>query len=172
MALIMEREMKLIKALAMLAAPIGILAMSSTAHGQALLVDDFTGTSVDTNKWSVRTGSNGAFFGCEFASNRVAVANGNLNLSVNPRTSKCGEVKSVKLFNYGKFLIRMSPSTFAGGNSSFFLYTGSTGGAADHFEIDIELINGGKTLHTNYFIQGSDNAGKNVQQFGAGAGSM
>ncbi len=144
--------------------------LSSTASAQ-LLVDDFSGTGgPDSSKWTVRTGSNGDFFGCSFASTEVWKSGGNLILNVNPNTEKCGEVKSVSTFQYGKYLIRMTPSTFAGGNSSFFLYVGSTGGASDHFEIDIELINGGKTLHTNYFIKGSDNGGKNVKQFAAGPG--
>jgi endo-1,3-1,4-beta-glycanase ExoK len=155
------------------AAPVIMMAVSSAAHAQALLLDDFTSTrptNPDSKKWTVRTGSNGAFFGCEFATSEVWVDKGVLNLNVNPNTKKCGEIKSIQKFKYGKYLIRMTPSTFAGGNSSFFLYTGSTGGANDHFEIDIELIKGGTTLHTNYFINGSDNAGKNVKQFAAGKG--
>ncbi|MFC4293282.1 glycoside hydrolase family 16 protein [Sphingorhabdus arenilitoris] len=154
------------------AALVAMTTMSSTAFGQALLVDDFSGTGgPDSTKWTVSTQNNGSPFGCTFATSEVWKSGGNLILNVNPNTDKCAEVKSVKSdFKYGKYLVRVTPSTFAGGNTSFFLYTGTTGGATNHYEIDIEIINGGKTLHTNYFVKGSDNGGKNVKQFNLGAG--
>jgi endo-1,3-1,4-beta-glycanase ExoK len=165
--------MRFNKTITMLVTAIGMTTMSATAYGQALLTDDFSGTGApDSSKWTVRTGSNGDFFGCTFEPKQVSVGGGSLSLNVdasaNPK--KCGEIKSVKQFTYGKYLILMTPSKFAGGNSAFFLYTGSTGGAADHFEIDIEIIKGGTVLHTNYFIKGSDSAGANAKDYFAGPG--
>ena len=149
-----------------IAAFLAMTTMSSAAFGQAILTDDFSGTGgPNSKKWTVSTQQNGSPFGCQFATSEVWKSGGNLILNANPNTDKCAEVKSVKSdFKYGKYLVLFTPSTYAGGNSSFFLYTGASG-TSTHFEIDIEVIKGGKTLHTNYFIKGGDNLGKNVKQF-------
>jgi endo-1,3-1,4-beta-glycanase ExoK len=146
-------------------AALAMVALSSPASAQ-VLSDDFTGTGgPDSTKWTVSTQQNGSPFGCQFATSEVWKSNGDLIMNVNPNTKKCSEIKSKKSdFKYGKYLVLMTPSTFAGGNSSFFLYTGASG-TSTHYEIDIEIINGGKTIHTNYFIQGGDNLGKYVKQY-------
>ena len=50
----------------------------------------------------------------------------------------------------------MEAGTIAGADSSFFLYTG-TAGTPSHNEIDIEFINGGRTLHTNVWTADRQN---------------
>jgi endo-1,3-1,4-beta-glycanase ExoK len=164
--------MKLFKLAALASATLSAVTLSPAANAQALL-DDFSGTGgPDSSLWTVSTQTNGSPFGCGFSTSEVWKSGGNLVMNVNPNTKKCSEIKSIKKFTYGKYLIRMTPSTFAGGNSTFFLYTGTTGGAPDHYEIDIEFINGGKTLHTNYFIKGGDNKGDNFKQFPAPTGTF
>jgi len=115
--------------------------------------DGFDGT-VGPNgaNWETANWANGDIFGCTFAYSETWLAgNGNLVLNVNssnPSAIKCSEIRTWQSFTYGKFVVRMQPGTIAGADSSFFLYTG-TPGTPSHDEIDIEFINGGRTLHTN-----------------------
>lgn len=122
--------------------------------------DGFDGTGGAGPAWETATWHNGPPFGCLFAYSEVWKDAGLLNLNVNGGTGRCGEVRTWQSFTYGKFTTRFKPSTFAGGNTSFFLYTG-TAGTASHFEIDIEVIKGGTVLHTNVWKAGV----QNVQQF-------
>ncbi|NJM51135.1 MAG: family 16 glycosylhydrolase [Sphingomonadales bacterium] len=133
--------------------------------------------SFDTKRWNDRDGSNGPFFGCKFRTSKTNINNGKMEIGIGdngPSNDKnqCGEVSTKGTFGYGKFLITMTPSYIKGSNSAFFLYTGDTGGAANHYEIDMEFIveNGKRKLHTNYFIKGSDNNSANVKRFDTGNG--
>lgn len=115
--------------------------------------DGFDGTGGAGAAWETATWHNGTPFGCSFAYSEVWKASGNMVLNVNAGTGKCGEIRTHQSFTYGKFTTRFKPSTFAGGNTSFFLYTG-TAGTPSHFEIDIEVIKGGTVLHTNVWKAG------------------
>ena len=132
--------------------------------------DGFDGTGGPNGaNWETANWFNGDIFGCTFAYSEVWLS-GTSNLilnvnSANPSAIKCSEVRSWQSFTYGKFTVRMQPGTIEGADSSFFLYTG-TPGTPSHFEIDIEFINGGRTLHTNVW-----NADvQNYQQFAVAPG--
>lgn len=132
--------------------------------------DGFDGTGGPNGaNWETANWANGDIFGCTFAYSETWLAgNGNLVLNVNssnPSAIKCSEIRTWQSFTYGKFVVRMQPGTIAGADSSFFLYTG-TPGTPSHDEIDIEFINGGRTLHTNVW-----NADvQNYQQFAVTTG--
>jgi beta-glucanase (GH16 family) len=132
--------------------------------------DGFDGTGgANGASWETATWSNGSPFGCTFAYSEVwRTGTSNLVLNVNgsaPSNRKCAEIRTWQSFTYGKFVVRLQPGTIAGADSSFFLYTG-TAGTRSHNEIDIEFINGGRTLHTNVW-----NADvQNVQQFAVRTG--
>jgi endo-1,3-1,4-beta-glycanase ExoK len=156
--------------------------LSTPALAQNSFVEDFS--KWQPTVWNVRDGSNGDFFGCTFrsAGTFVNTTTGKLELKIGdngPSTDKyrCGELFTKKQnFGYAKYLVQIQPSFIKGSNSSFFLYYGpSGGGKADHYEIDMEFIvdpnDGKKKLHTNYFVKGSDNGGKNVQRFEVSTGS-
>jgi len=128
---------------------------AGTAHA-ASFFDGFDGTGGAGPAWETATWHNGTPFGCGFAYSEVWKDAGNMVLNVNAGTGRCGEIRSQQSFTYGKFTTRLKASTFAGGNTSFFLYTG-TAGTASHFEIDIELIKGGTVLHTNVWKGGVQN---------------
>ena len=117
--------------------------------------DGFDGTGgPNSASWQVSNWDNGSPFGCTFAYSEVWLASSNLILNVNSANQsaiKCAEIRTWQSFTYGKFEVRMQPSTIAGADSSFFLYTG-TAGTASHDEIDIEFINSGRTLHTNAWL--------------------
>lgn len=141
--------------------------LSIPAAAQNLFFDDFNGgagSNPSSTNWVERSGSNGSFFGCTFDPARSS-RSGTGNLLLTIVSGRCGEVKSARTLSHGKYFVTMTPSRIGGTNSSFFLYRGTTGGASNHYEIDIEFLNGGRTLHTNYFIAGSDNNGGNVRQF-------
>jgi endo-1,3-1,4-beta-glycanase ExoK len=137
--------------------------------------------SFDTARWNDRNGSNGPFFGCTFRPGNTNINNGKMEISIldngpsiDPK--QCGEISTKSKFGYGKYLITMTPSYVNGSDSAFFLYTGDTGGAANHYEIDVEFIvkDGQRKLHTNYFVKGSDftNGKSNIQQFDVGDGPV
>lgn len=122
----------------------------------AVFLDNFDGSGGAGANWETATWRNGAPFGCTFATSEVWKSAGQLNLNVNGGTGRCAEVRTYQSFSYGKFSLRFKPSTFAGGNTSFFLYTGEAG-TNSHFEIDIEVIKGGTVLHTNVWKNGVQN---------------
>ena len=132
--------------------------------------DGFDGTGGPNGaNWETANWANGDIFGCTFAYSETWLSGtGNLILNVNssnPSAIKCSEIRSWQNFTYGKFVVRLQPGTIAGADSSFFLYTG-TPGTPSHFEIDIEFINSGRTLHTNVW-----NADvQNYQQFAVSTG--
>lgn len=128
------------------------LVLSAGAHAEGFF-DGFDGTGGAGPAWETATWPNGTPFGCTFAYSEVWKERGLMVLNVNGGTQRCGEIRTRRSFTYGKFSTRMKASSFAGGNSSFFLYTGQAG-TASHFEIDIELINGGTVLHTNVWKGG------------------
>jgi endo-1,3-1,4-beta-glycanase ExoK len=145
---------------AFIATALGIT-LSQAEPSQALYQTIFyDGFESDFNQqWTVSNGySNGSPFGCAWSYSEVwktnSGSNGFLNVNLNGGTTKCGEVKSKRSFRYGSFVTNMKPLNTAGTISSFFLYTGTTGGAQNHFEIDIEFIGGTNKLHTNYWIAG------------------
>jgi len=143
----------------------GVIA-SAPAHATNFF-DGFDGTGGPNGSvWETATWFNGDIFGCTFAYSEVWLTGwGALDLNVNGGTKKCAEVRTWQSFTYGKFVVRMQPGTIAGADSSFFLYTG-TAGTSSHNEIDIEFINGGRTLHTNVW-----NADvQNYQQFAVSTG--
>lgn len=128
--------------------------------------DGFDGTGGAGSAWETATWANGDIFGCTFANSEVwRTGQGTLQLNVNSNTKRCAEIRTWQSFTYGKFVTRMQPGTIQGADSSFFLYTG-TAGTSSHFEIDIEFINGGRTLHTNVWTAGK----QNYQQFAVGTG--
>jgi beta-glucanase (GH16 family) len=132
--------------------------------------DGFDGTGgPNGNSWEVASWANGSPFGCTFAfSEAWLTGTSNLVLNVNssqPSARKCAEIRTWQSFTYGKFVVRMQPGTIAGADSSFFLYTG-TSGTRSHNEIDIEFINGGRTLHTNVWNADA----QNFQQFAVSTG--
>ncbi len=141
------------------------LTFAGAATQAAPFFDGFDGTGGAGPAWETATWHNGTPFGCSFAYSDVWKDSGALILNVNAGTGRCGEVRTHEHFTYGKFTVRMKASTFAGGNSSFFLYTGDAG-TASHHEIDIELIKGGTVLHTNVWKNGQ----QNYQQFPIGTG--
>jgi len=118
--------------------------------------------------WETANWANGDIFGCTFAYSEVWLSGGNLVLNVNssvPSNVKCAEIRTWQSFTYGKFVTRLQPGTIAGADTSLFLYTG-TAGTPSHYEIDIEFINSGRTLHTNVW-----NADvQNYQQFAVSTG--
>ena len=131
--------------------------------------EGFAGTGGPSSYWQTSSWANGGIFGCTFAYSEVwLTGSGSLDLNVNSNDQKnirCGEVRTVQSFTYGKFVTHMQPGTVQGGDSSFFLYTGQAG-TPSHFEIDIEFINGGRTLHTNVWTADK----QNYQQFGVATG--
>lgn len=143
----------------------GVIA-SAPAHATNFF-DGFDGTGGPNGSvWETATWFNGDIFGCTFGYSEVWLTGGGaLDLNVNGGTKKCAEVRTWQSFQYGKFVTRMQPGTIAGGDSSFFLYTG-TAGTANHFEIDLEFINSGRTLHTNVWVAGR----QNYQQFSIATG--
>lgn len=132
--------------------------------------DGFDGTGgPNAAYWQVSDWANGSPFGCTFAYSEAWLA-GNSNLVLNVNSSnqsaiKCAEIRTLQSFTYGKFEVRLQPGTIAGADSSFFLYTG-TAGTPSHNEIDIEFINGGRTLHTNVWKADV----QNYQQFAVATG--
>lgn len=131
-----------------------LLSLCFSQAGQAApFVDEFEGSGGAGPAWETATWRNGVPFGCSFAYSEVWKDQGRLQLNVNAGTGKCAEVRTLAHFTYGKFTVRVKASNFAGGNTSFFLYTGDAG-TASHQEIDIELIKGGTVLHTNAWKNG------------------
>lgn len=116
--------------------------------------------------WETASWFNGDIFGCTFAYSEVWLTGwGALDLNVNGGTAKCAEVRTWQSFQYGKFVTRLQPGMIAGGDSSFFLYTGNAG-TSNHFEIDLEFINAGRTLHTNVWTAGQ----QHYQQYAIATG--
>lgn len=155
------------KAISMLRAALAVAAITSAPAHAADFFDGFDGTGgPNGSAWETATWFNGDIFGCTFAYSEVWKTGwGALDLNVNGSTGKCGEVRTWQSFQYGKFVTRMQPGTIAGGNSSFFLYTGNAG-TSNHYEVDIEFINSGRTLHTNVWVAGR----QNYQQFSVATG--
>jgi endo-1,3-1,4-beta-glycanase ExoK len=148
------------------AAALALAASMAAPATAASFFEGFDGTGGAGGAWETANWHNGDIFGCGFAYSEVwRTGWGALQLNVNGSTRKCGEVRTWQSFTYGKFVTRMQPGTIAGGNSSFFLYTGQAG-TSSHFEIDIEFINSGRTLHTNVWTAGR----QNYQQFSVGTG--
>lgn len=135
----------------------------------ANVFEGFDGTGGPGSLWETANWFNGDIFGCTFAySEAWRTGRGTLQLNVNSSNRsnvKCAEVRTWQSFTYGKFVTRLQPGTIAGGNSSFFLYAGNAG-TSNHFEIDIEFINGGRTLHTNVWTGGR----QNYRQFSVATG--
>lgn len=131
------------------------LLLGSASQAQAFF-DPFDGSGGAGPAWETANWRNGEPFGCTFAYSEVWKDRGRLMLNVNGGTGKCAEVRTLQHFTYGKFTARLKASTFAGGNTSFFLYTGDAG-TSSHHEIDIEVINGGRLLHTNAWKNGQQN---------------
>jgi hypothetical protein len=133
----------------------------------ANMFDGFDGSGgPNSSVWETANWHNGDIFGCAFAYSEVWKTGwGALHLNVNGGTRKCAEVRTWQSFRYGKFVTRLQPGTIAGGNSSFFLYTGNAG-TSNHYEIDLEFINSGRTLHTNVWVAGR----QNYQQYSIGTG--
>ncbi|WP_018606320.1 family 16 glycosylhydrolase [Uliginosibacterium gangwonense] len=131
--------------------------------------EGFDGTGGAGSAWETANWANGDIFGCTFAYSEVwRTGQGTLQLNVNSSNSsnmRCAEIRTWQSFTYGKFVTRMQPGTIQGGDSSFFLYTGNAG-TSNHFEIDIEFINAGRTLHTNVWTAGK----QNYQQFAVATG--
>ena len=132
---------------------VALAALFAPAAHATNFFDGFDGTGgPNAAYWQVSNWANGSPFGCTFAYSEAWLSgSSNLVLNVNsavPSAVKCAEVRTLQSFTYGKFVVRMQPGTIAGADSSFFLYTG-TAGTPSHNEIDIEFINGGRTLHTN-----------------------
>lgn len=143
-------------------------AVVAAAPAQAAqFFDGFDGSGGPNGSvWETANWANGDIFGCTFAYSEVWKSGwGALTLNVNGGTRKCSEVRTWQSFTYGKFVTRLQPGTIAGGNSSFFLYTGNAG-TSNHFEIDLEFINAGRTLHTNVWTAGR----QNYQQFSIATG--
>lgn len=146
-----------------------LAAAASGPSFAANFFEGFDGTGGAGGAWETASWHNGDIFGCTFAYSEVwrtgwGALQANVNSS-NRSNVKCAEVRTWQSFTYGKFVTRMQPSYIAGANSSFFLYAG-TAGTASHFEIDIEFINGGRTLHTNVWTGGR----QNYQQFAVANG--
>ena len=144
------------------------LATSLHLNAQATnFFDGFDGTGGPNGAvWETANWFNGDIFGCTFGYSEAWLTGwGALDLNVNGSTAKCAEVRTWQSFQYGKFVTRMQPGTIPGGNSSFFLYTG-TAGTSNHFEIDLEFIKAGTVLHTNVWTAGR----QNYQQFAIATG--
>lgn len=144
-------------------------ALTSASANAANFFEGFDGTGGAGAAWETANWSNGDIFGCAFAYSEVwRTGGGALQLNVNSsnrNSVRCGEVRTWQSFTYGKFVARLQPGTIEGGNSSFFLYTGQAG-TSSHYEIDIEFIRGGRTLHTNVWTAGR----QNYQQFSVATG--
>jgi endo-1,3-1,4-beta-glycanase ExoK len=151
------------------AAALVLAAAFSAPSFAANFFEGFDGTGGAGGAWETANWHNGDIFGCGFSYSEVwrtgwGALQANVNSS-NRSNVKCAEVRTWQSFTYGKFVTRLQPGTIAGGNSSFFLYTGNAG-TSNHFEIDIEFINSGRTLHTNVWTGGR----QNVQQFSVATG--
>lgn len=144
-------------------------ALTSASANATNFFEGFDGTGGAGTAWETSNWSNGDIFGCAFAYSEVwRTGGGSLQLNVNSgnrNSVRSGEVRSWQSFTYGKFVARLQPGTIEGGNSSFFLYTGQAG-TSSHYEIDIEFIRGGRTLHTNVWTAGR----QNYQQFSVATG--
>jgi endo-1,3-1,4-beta-glycanase ExoK len=133
--------------------------LSSRASDPTIFYDAFEGELI-SKQWIVshvdaEHKKNPSPCGCPWSNTEVWQTNtGILNVNLNGSTNKCGEIKSQDLFSSGRFIAHMKPVNISGTTSTFFLYTGATGGAKDHYEIDIEFIGGTNLLHTNYWIAG------------------
>ncbi|MEP6504996.1 MAG: family 16 glycosylhydrolase [Betaproteobacteria bacterium] len=132
---------------------LALAALLSPAAHATNFFDGFDGSGGPNGaSWETANWANGDIFGCTFAYSEAWLSGaGNLILNVNssaPGNVKCGEIRTWQSFTYGKFTTRLQPGTIAGSDTSFFLYSG-TAGTPSHFEIDIEFVNAGKTLHTN-----------------------
>ncbi|MBX3625121.1 MAG: family 16 glycosylhydrolase [Rhizobacter sp.] len=146
-----------------------VVAASTTAPAFAAnFFEGFDGSGGAGGAWETASWANGDIFGCTFAYSEVWRSGGSLVANVNSSNRsnvKCAEVRTWQSFRYGKFVTRLQPSTIAGSNTSFFLYAG-TAGTSSHFEVDIEFIHGGRTLHTNVWTGGR----QNYQQFSVATG--
>ena len=150
------------------AAALALAATFSTSALAANFFEGFDGTGGPGGAWETANWHNGDIFGCTFAYSeawRTGWGALHLNVNHNGGNVKCAEVRTWQSFTYGKFVTRLQPSYIAGANSSFFLYAG-TAGTGSHFEIDIEFINSGRTLHTNVWTGGR----QNYQQFAVANG--
>lgn len=141
-----------------------VVVLSETEAISANFFEGFDGVGDPGAQWETAHWHNGSVFGCGFAfSEAWRTGWGAMQLNVNgsnPGDVRCAELRSWQSFQFGKFITRLQPGTIAGGNSAFFLYAG-TAGMPDHFEIDVEIIHGGTTLHTNVWNRGQEN----YQQF-------
>jgi endo-1,3-1,4-beta-glycanase ExoK len=150
------------------AAALALACTFSTSALAANFFEGFDGTGGPGGAWETANWHNGDIFGCTFAYSeawRTGWGALHLNVNHNGGNVKCAEVRTWQSFTYGKFVTRLQPSYIAGANSSFFLYAG-TAGTGSHFEIDIEFINSGRTLHTNVWTGGR----QNYQQFAVANG--
>jgi endo-1,3-1,4-beta-glycanase ExoK len=143
--------------------------MPAISARAANFFEGFDGVGGPGGAWQTANWYNGGIFGCGFAySEAWRTGWGALQLNVNSSnvsSVRCGEVRTWQRFTYGKFVTRLQPGMIAGGNSSFFLYTG-THSTTSHFEIDIEFIHQGSVLHTDVWTAGR----QNPQQFVVGQG--
>jgi endo-1,3-1,4-beta-glycanase ExoK len=143
---------KVIRVIGGLLLALGSLAANVNAQTTQVFFDDFNSRAL-SSAWQIASWVNGPPFGCTFSSQDVKVAKSALSLSFSGNSGKCAEVRTSRYWQYGTYIVDMTPSAVPGTVSSFFLYDG-VAQTASHYEIDIEFVGGTGLLHTNYWIAG------------------
>ena len=121
-----------------------------------LLRDDFN--SLNSNVWTVSSYKQSSFIDTTFLPANVWFSNGNLVLRADVNKHTGGELKSKQLFTYGKYRASMKLDATPGSFLTFFNYIWAGGnGGEKHNEVDIEVINGGKTALLTTWYDGQRN---------------
>ncbi len=138
------------------AAALLITALTSplSATAQEAFFDDFD--SLDRDRWYVSDGwSNGPHQNCVWSADRVAVVDGQMNLSLTTDGNdefdlSCAEVQSNARLGFGTYEVRMKVPYAKGLNANMFSFIGEPQ-KKPHNEIDFEfLARDAPVLQTNF----------------------
>jgi beta-glucanase (GH16 family) len=126
-------------------------AAAAPAYAQGDFFDDLN--TLDATLWQKSTWSNGVPFHVRWRGDHVKFGLSPDKMILQLDNDPCslgygcdgypyasGEIQSLNTYGYGKFETRMKAANGSGLVTSFFIYTGSSFGAADHDEIDIEIL--------------------------------
>jgi len=121
-----------------------------------LLRDDFN--SLNSNVWTVSAYDQNSFIDTTFLKENVWFSDGKLVMKADVNKHTGGELKSKQLFTYGKYRASMKLDATPGSFLTFFNYIWAGGnGGEKHNEVDIEVINDGKTALLTTWYDGKRN---------------
>lgn len=119
---------------------------------------------IDTRNWYVSNGwTNGEHQSCEWQADALTDNGDNLQIKISDKAGKtrpiaCGEIRTKKLYSYGKYEARIKAATSSGVNTAFFTYAGYPSKTV-HDEIDFEFLGKDpKKVQVNYWVDGKQNA--------------